>query len=383
MVHRSRADDAPATTTIRDVAARAGVGMGTVSRVLNEHPSVTPTTRAKVLEAVTELGFQPSRVARALSRQRTGTIAVVCPLITLPSAVERLRGIIAAAACTEYELILHNLDQTDRTPGRFARVARRDLADGVLLVSFSPTDDEVASLQGSGLPSVVVDGHADGLCSVMVDDVEGGRMAARHLLRLGHQRVGFIGDHVDPSSGFTSSRNRLEGMQAELRQHGLLADPALVRLGDHGFEAGCAMARELLTLPDRPSAVFTHSDTQALAVLHTAAELGLAVPDDLSVIGFDDIDVATFAGLSTVRQPLARSGELGLQLLTAGLASGTLEAERHVLPLEVVQRRTTGPSRSTAPCPPRAARPRPPQGPAAVPTPPPRGGQPTEGERQP
>lgn len=342
-------------TTIKDVAARAGVGVGTVSRVLNGHPAVTDETRARVEAAMAVLDYHPSSAARALSRRRSNTIAVAVPFVASSSAVERLRGVLSVLHHTTYDLVLFDVEEVARRPVQFGKLARRDVADGVLLVSLRPTLEEARRLRERGIPTVVVDAEAEPFCAIVVDNVEGGRMAGRHLLSLGHRRIAFVGDVVEPGSGFTSSARRRQGLAEALHAAGVRLDRSLVREGPHDRSVAAQQAVELLQGRKRPTAIFAHSDHQALGVLEGVASLGVAVPDELSVMGFDDVEAAAYAGLTTVRQPLFESGRMGATRLLDLLATATApRPERIVLPLELVARRTTGPAPPT-----RAHRPRP------------------------
>jgi LacI family transcriptional regulator len=331
--------------TIDDVAARAGVGVGTVSRVLNDHPAVTPETRARVRAAIESLDYHPNRAARTLSRRRSGTIAVVVPFFTQPSALARLQGVLDALDDTPYEVVLYNVDHAEQRRERLQRLLRHDVGDGLLVLSLRLTSDEVARLRQADVPAVVVDADTDDLPSVVVDNVEGGRLAARFLLGLGHRRIGYIGDAPDPRFGFTSSARRLEGLRAELEAAGSPLDPSLVVEGPHDRGSAREMALDLLRRPDPPTAIFAHADTQAIGVLDAAAELAIEVPRDLSVVGFDDIELAQLVGLTTVRQPLFDSGRLGAGCLLELIGGTAPSTQRVELPLELVARRTTGPVR--------------------------------------
>jgi DNA-binding LacI/PurR family transcriptional regulator len=333
--------------TIKDVAARAGVGIGTVSRVINDHPSVTADTRARVQAAIATLDYHPSRVARALSRQRSNSIAMVVPYFTHTSLMERVRGILTALADSPYELVVFNGDHESRRRERFAQSTRRDLADGLLVVSMAPTAEETARILAGRIPTVVIDAATDNFPSYCVDDVLGGRMAAAHLLALGHRRIGYIGDE-DTGFGFTSTPLRRVGLVTELTNAGLALDADFDRVGSHGRAVARSLATEMLDRPDRPTAIFAHSDTQAIGVLEAARALGLRVPDDLSVLGFDDIEAAELVGLTTVRQPLFDSGRRAARRLLDLLEDGTVgDRDKTLLPLDIVRRSTTGPAPTT------------------------------------
>jgi LacI family transcriptional regulator len=330
--------------TIKDVAALAGVGIGTVSRVVNDHPGVKPATRARVRDAISRLDYHPHRVGRALSGRRLGAVAVLVPFFTHPSAVERLSGVVSVTDPLGLDLVLFNVDHPHARASHLARLARRDVADGVLILSLSPTDEAHRQLLEHGVPTVVVDADAPGLPSVVIDDTIGGQLAGRHLLELGHRRIAYVADAIDPAFGFTSSARRQRGLEQVLHEAGAPLDPALVGAGIHDPVVAKRVGAELLSMAERPTAVFAHSDTQALGVLEAATSLGLRVPEDVSVLGFDDIEIARFAGLSTVRQPLFESGRLGATRLVEVLESGSCTGPRRLeLPLEVMARRTTGP----------------------------------------
>jgi LacI family transcriptional regulator len=330
----------PRAPRIRDVAARAGVGVGPVSRVLNDSPGVASATRERVRAVMDELGYRPSPVARNLSLGRTQTLGVIAPFFTQPSVVERLRGISDVVGGSTYDLTLFNIETREQRRDALRRFARRDRVDGVIVISLPLTEAEVRALRRDRVPVVVVDGINDKLPHVAIDDVAGGALAARHLLDAGHRRVGFIGDLEDNPFGFASSERRLRGFRDALRDAGAELRASYVKRGPFGRESAGRLTRRLLGLREPPTAVFAASDVQAFGVLDAAARAGLTVPDDLSVIGFDDIELAAAIGLTTVRQPLRESGRLGAKLLLRALG-GDGAAESSGLPeLTVVARRT-------------------------------------------
>lgn len=332
------------TTTIRDVAKRAGVGLGTVSRVINDSPQVSEATRERVQTAIAALNFMPNPTARRLSLGKTLTIAVIVPWFTRPAEVERLRGVENTLAESDYDLVLYNVETPEKRDAYFRDVTRSERADGVLIISLSPRDDDVERLARSTVPIVLVDANHPSLKSlnrVITDDVAGGRMATQHLLDLGHTRIGYISDPIDTPFNFTSSRDRLQGYRQALQAAGIPFQSDYHRQGEHGRYEARRLANEMLQLPDRPTAIFATSDTQALGVLEAAQDCGLRVPEELSVIGFDDIEISEYIGLTTIRQLLYESGKRGVELLLDVLEDSAAKPICEVMPTELIVRRTT------------------------------------------
>jgi LacI family transcriptional regulator, galactose operon repressor len=339
--------------TIADVAAASGVGVGTVSRVINGAANVREATRASVLEIIDQLGYRPSHLAASLSRGTARTMAIVVPHLTRPSAVMRLAGALAVLDEQGYDTVVCNVDTPQQRDHHLAALAERHRADGVIVVSLRLSREQLASFRRAGVPLVTVDALAPGVPQTVTDNVTGGRMATEHLLSLGHRRIGFVGDTVRPVSatnlGFTASQHRLSGYRQALAAAGIDYDPRLVRRGPHGPANAEALSAGLLALPDRPSAIFAASDTQAMGVLIAADRCGIPVPGQLSVIGFDDIESAALLGLSTVRQPLEDSGAEGARRLCALLCKERVSPLRQRLALKVVHRSSTACFRMTGP----------------------------------
>ncbi len=337
----SRGDRDRRLATMADVGARAGVGEATVSRVLNSSSLVSDATRRRVLSAMEELDYRPNPMARSLSRGRAMTLGVIVPFFVRPSAVERLRGAEAEFTAAGYDTILYNVGTPKQVQEQFLNVAG-GRSDGVLVISVPPPPEEMERLVGGGAPVVLVDVRFPGLSHVYTDDVEGGILATRHLLELGHRRIAFLGDPSDNRFGFTSSAHRHEGFEAAMREAALEVPPHHVKEGEHSREVALQQASELLALPDPPTAIFAASDTQAFGVLEAAVRAGVDVPGRLSVIGFDDVEMAPYLGLTTVRQLLTYSGARGARLLldqAAGWRPDNPVVEK--LSLELVNRRTT------------------------------------------
>jgi LacI family transcriptional regulator len=326
-------------STIASVAALAGVGVGTVSRVLNDSAAVSGSTRMRVLEAIEALDYEPSATARALSTGRTSTIGVIAPFFTEPSAVERLRGVTRRLASSGYQVTLFDIERPEQGDAALRSLAVKGRVDGLLVVSLPPTAGQLERLEAAGIPVVLLDRRLEGATAVFTDDEAGGRLATEHLLRLGHERIGFVGDTENGPFGFTSSEARRRGYEAALRDAGVAVHPEYLRLGPHRRDAARVAAGELLGLAVPPTAIFAASDHQALGVLEAATMAGVDVPGRLSVIGFDDVELSRYCGLTTVAQPLEASGMRGADLLLEAIVGG--EPRSHELRLELQVRSTT------------------------------------------
>lgn len=332
--------------TIRDVARRAGVSVATASRALNGKQVVNAQTRERILTVMEELGFTPSPAARRLSLGRTLTVGVVVSFLTRPQAAERLRGVDAVLTDSEFDLVIYNVESVQKRDHYLATLVEAHRTDGLLVVSLPPPFEVIAVLERAPVPVVFIDVHVPEISSmprVIGDDVDGGAMAARHLLELGHRRIGFIGDAPEGPFGFTSSQDRQTGLARELAAAGLRLREEWIGHGAHGRYEARHLARRMLAGEERPTAIFAASDTQALGVLAAAHEEGLNVPENLSVIGYDDIEAADYVGLTTIRQQLFESGRRGAQMLLAEIEHRSEPPPIAQLSPELVIRETTAP----------------------------------------
>lgn len=274
------------------------------------------------------------------------TVAVIAPFFTRPSVLERLRGINESLADSQYELTVYNVETIERRNTCMRDVPRRERADGVLIISLSPQDADLPALQNANVPIVLIDANHPGLTlmnRVVVDDVAGACVATQHLIDLGHRRIGYISDLLETPFNFTSSRFRLQGYQQALASAGIAYWPEYHVQGEHGRAQARQMAHHLLKLPERPTAIFAASDTQAFGALEAARDLKIQVPEELSIIGYDDIEVAEYLGLTTIRQLLYESGIRGVHLLLERLENPQAEPVEEILPTELIVRRTTAP----------------------------------------
>jgi DNA-binding LacI/PurR family transcriptional regulator len=331
--------------TIWDVARLAQVSPGTVSRAMSGNPRISEPTRCRVLRAVEELAYKPNLAARSLSTGKTRSIAVLVPFFTRPAVSERLNGALAVLAESPYDLVIHNVATPEQRALCFHDIPPRGQTDGVLVISLSPGDDEVPRLLHAAVPVVLIDADYPGLAGldrIVADDVAGGRAATEHLIGLGHKRIGYVGECLDDPFAFASTRDRYRGYCDAHHAAGLPLRPEYRVEGELSRCAARRMGAVLLGLPDPPTAIVAASDTLAIGVVQAARDRGLRLPEDLSVIGHDDIDTADVLGLTTIRQPLRDSGRLGMQRLLELVRNPRASHTRRVLSTELVVRTTTG-----------------------------------------
>jgi LacI family transcriptional regulator len=334
----------PKRATIRGVASAAGVSIATVSRVLNGRPDVAPNTRDAVLRAVREQGFSTNRNARALSGGRTGLIGVTLPLVEAAYFGVILSGASEALYEQDMRVVLcPTLHQHDREVTLLDRLMR-GTTDGAVLMLPEESSAELKALQRD-FPFVVVDPRValdEGIPVVSAAHAAGARAATEHLLSLGHRRIGAITGPPD----WIACTERINGYHGALAAAGVLPDPVLVAVSD--FRNGpitAAAAAKLLDLPDPPTAIFAFNDNVAIGVMRAARDRGLRVPEDLSVVGFDDSEQAEIVSptLTTVRQPLAEMGRMAVSLLLRLLENQRVDAMRIQLATKLVVRESTAP----------------------------------------
>lgn len=334
--------------TIKDVAALAGVAKPTVSRVLNGSAPVRGETRTRVLAAIDELGYQPSPIARGLARGRLHTIAVIVPFAARPSVVERIRGVLGRLRAYRIPVSIYDVEHRADLDEHLATMLHLR-PEGIVVISLHPDPGPLEALAALGIPLVFIDAEAPGFSSIAIDDESGGHMATRHLIELGHRRIGFVGDIEENPFGFQSSHRRRIGYRAALVDAGIELDPNLERTGLHGQLIAAQLADELLQLEDPPTAIVAASDTQALGVLDALRRRRIEVPTAFSVIGFDDIETAQYADLTTIRQPLWQSGDEAARILVEQPPGRPPEPIVATLSLELIERRSTAPAPSANP----------------------------------
>lgn len=327
--------------TIRDVAKSAGVSIATVSRVLNDSPAVRPATREKVLDVMAELDYSPNLTARRLSLGRTLTIGIAHPSLTLPSFIERLRGVQFSLADSEYDLALFSALVPQKIESCLNNLLVGARVDGAIIVSFQLKKEQIDRLLQSEIPVVLIDARHPKMDVVYVDDEAGGRMATQHLIDLGHRRIAFLSDYLENPFDFVSMRHRFSGYRQALEAVGIDLKPDYQQEGELGGREAYQKAVQLLTLDDRPTAIFAATDTHAIGVLKAAHDLGIKVPEELSVIGYDDIRDAEYLNLTTIRQHLFETGVEGANMLLNALKTSNGSPRQLQFPTQLVIRGTT------------------------------------------
>ena len=331
--------------SIEDVAKLAGVSIATVSRSLRGLPDVATATRDRVLAAAQELDYVASPFAARLASGRSSTLGVVMPFVNRWFFSEVLGSVESVLSNANYDLLLHNLGNSEGRARFFSMLPVRKRVDAVLVVSLALTEDEVAALQTLELPVGVLGVKHPGMYSVRIDDVAAATTAVNHLLSLGHRRIGLIGGDTDDPMRFTPPHHRGTGYRQALREAGIEPDEAMERLGYFTVQGGEAAMCQLLDLADRPTAVFAESDEMAYGAIMAIRRRGLRVPEDIAVIGFDDHATAELMDLTTIRQPVGEQGAVLAQELLDSL-SGAAEPSDLVLETELVVRGSTVPSAS-------------------------------------
>lgn len=335
-----------ATPTIYDVARKAGVGIGTVSRVINGSGNVQPSTAERVLAAMRELNFRPNAVARQLPR---GQWPRYVGVITLPftnyySFAERLRGVqtTLSTLAPAYEIILYSAGSLEHVHAHLVSITQSSTVDALMMVDLEISDSQHRMLQQANIPVVSLINQAlTGIVCIGTDDIIGGKLATEHLIALGHRRIAYVGEELDSRFHFRTSEHRYQGYVSALADAALPLDDDLVKLGAFGYDASYILTKALLELPEPPTAIFAMSDQQALGSIAAVRHSGLRVPEDVSVIGYDDLEISEHVGLTTVRQHLQLSGEHGIEYLLNAIQDANAAPTPPLPSLEVVQRGTT------------------------------------------
>jgi LacI family transcriptional regulator len=272
--------------------------------------------------------------------KRTGSIGVVVPFFTRFFFMEVLKGIEAAIQTIDSELVLYSVETNVQRDHYFAELPMRRKVDGLLALSLTPNDKYVQRFRESDVPVVLIDAYSPLLTSIVVNNVEGSYKAVKYLIEKGHRRIGFINGITEGNFKFNQANDRLIGLHRAFGEADLLFEPELVLATEWNRKGGRDAALQLLALPVRPTAIFTASDVQAVGVLEAARMLNIAVPDELSVIGFDGIELSELLDLTTIQQPMYQMGQLGVHKLMERINNPQQPPELMRLETTLIERRT-------------------------------------------
>ncbi|MGO2319471.1 MAG: DNA-binding transcriptional regulator CytR [Vibrio toranzoniae] len=331
--------------TMKDVAQLAGVSTATVSRALMTPEKVSVSTRKRVEAAVLEAGYSPNTLARNLRRNESKTIITIVPDICDPYFAEIIRGIEDAAVENDYLVLLGDSGQQKKRESSFVNLVFTKQADGMLLLGTDHPFDVSKSEQKNLPPMVMACEFAPELelPTVHIDNLTSAFEAVNYLAQLGHKRIAQISG---PTSA-TLCKFRQQGYQQALRRAGVSMNPAYSTVGDFTFEAGTKAVRQLLALSEQPTAIFCHNDSMAIGAIQEAKKLGLRVPQDLSIVGFDDIQFAQYCDppLTTISQPRYEIGRQAMLMMLDLLKGNDVQTGSRLLEAKLVVRGSTAPPR--------------------------------------
>jgi LacI family transcriptional regulator len=329
--------------TIVDVARDAGVSYTTVSRVLNNKGNVKPETCERVLLAMTRLGYVVDQRARSLAGGRSQVVGLLVHDLGTTYIGAIIHGIDAELAAAQYNLMLYTTRRHRTRESAYIATLTRGLADGLLIVLPRELGAYLETLRSSRLPYVLIDhrGISDETSAVTATNQQGGYAATQHLIELGHRRIGHITGALDQGC----ARDRLAGYKAALEDHGITFDPELVQEGDFFQPQGYSGARALLRLSHSPTAIFAANDVMAFGAMEAVRECNLRIPEDISIMGFDDISEAAnvHPPLTTIQQPLEEMGRIATRMLLERIRDPQRPIERVELPTELVIRQSCHP----------------------------------------
>ena len=327
--------------TIYDVAKLASVSIATVSRVLNSSEHVREETRNRVLKAIDELGFLPDAIARERARKDERHIGVITPFFTIPSITQRLSGIANTLMDTPYNLTIFPVDSQKRLDSYYTELPYSRLVDGLIILSLPIDETTLERFKKRDIPLLVMENHIKGYSSIEYDNQYGGQLAAEHFIKKGHQRCAFIGNSLVPEYTLSQEEDRFEGYRKALLNHGIALPEEYVKMPVLHSRDQDQQILDLLDIDPAPTAIFTSTDELALRVLKIARKRGFRIPEDLAVIGFDDIDIAAYLELTTISQSLFESGKLAAEHLIAQIADPNRTVENTFIQHKLIERNTT------------------------------------------
>ena len=323
------------TVTIQDVAKKAKVSVSTVSRVLNGKSDVASETQERILSVIEDLGYTTNLAARSMRSRKKNLVGLIMPDIAYPFAIEVMKGVNRAIAESEFDLLVYTTGDVRKTgrashEQKYVSLLTNSISDGVILVA--PVADEL----NVDAPIVSIDPLASNpnYPAVHATNYHGAMEAMEYLLGLGHKRIGYISGRAE----LESAARRLKGYREALEKAGIAIDEKLIASGDYTTETGIRCTRELLSLENPPTAIFASNDQMAMGVFQVAQELGMRIPDDLSVMGFDNITESKYMGLTTVDQFISEMGYVATQMLIKIINGTPLEDQTYRMQTKLIVR---------------------------------------------
>ncbi len=326
--------------TIYDVSRQAGVSAATVSRVMNDPGKVNEETRQQVENAIKELNYKPLVEARLRSLKDTMRICAVAPHFTANSFVQRLRGISLALADTNYDLQVYSVTSMDQLD-RFVDTVNLRGIDGVICISLRMSEEKIQKIQESGAKVVLIEESSALADCIVIDDYDGGRKAARHLLDKGYRNFGIVIEPAEWDFCVYTIPPRMNGFKDELKTAGIEVPDNHVYNMHLDLRNVYEKFLKIFQKKDFPNAFFCTADIMAFGIMRAAKEMGLRVPEDVAVVGFDDIDYADYLGLTTIRQHLDESGELAAKMIINRLKNPEHSVQEVKLSLDLIEREST------------------------------------------
>ena len=325
-----------------EIAERAGVSPATVSRALRGLHHVNERTRSKIVAAAMELNY-PLRpdLLPASAKKKTNRIGVVSPYLSRWFFTQAINGVEQSLREAGLDLLLYNFSQVDARQRIFQQRQLRGKVDALIVISLPPTDDEFDSLLSLGIPITTIGFTHEGCSSVCIDDVQGGRIAAQHLIDLGHRDIAQLSGPRETAMKFDVSDNRTKGFTEVLNGAGVEFNPDFDIRGDYNIYTAELAMQSFLRRKKLPTAIFCHSDEMAFGAIKAIRERGMRIPEDISVIGFDDHELAMYVGLTTIAQPPQFEGQMAAAAAIAEVADPSVEPKKINIPINLIVRSTT------------------------------------------
>ena len=342
--HPNKTKDKRLTVTIKDVAERSKVSTATVSRALRGLPNVTPSTRDHVLKIAKEMGYSIDPIASQLRSGKSMNIGIVMPLSDSWFFSKFSTAAEAILVNANFYTVRYSMTSLDSQTSFFERLASRRNIDGLIIISLTLSEEDINILLNLNIPVITVETRTDTFPSISIDNLQAAKLATQYLLNLGHKHIGLITGLEDDPLEFSVPQKRMQGYQSALKEYHIDFRPELIVVGNYTLAGGAEAMINLLSIPYPPTAVIALADEMAIGAIKTLREMNLRIPEDVSVLGFDDNDIAEFVGLSTIRQPVMAFGEKAATMLLERLEKKNQGALRHIrMDTRLIIRGTTGP----------------------------------------